>query len=383
MDLHLVAATDVGIPNGVAPLNAAGVVPVNKGGTGQSSLSGLLKGAGTSGVTQAVSGVDYLVPAQLGVANGIATLDALAKLSVSQLPAEVVGAVNYQGVWNAATNTPTLASGVGVKGHYYKVSVAGSTSLDGNTLWGVNDAVVFNGTSWDRLVGSGLFPQLTVTGLSGYLVGNGTSAVTAVATIPNAGLTNSSLTLGSTSVALGATAPTVNGLILSQATLTSSLTLGASQGVAGQVLTSAGNATPTWTTPTQGTVTSVGLTVPSFLSVANSPVTAAGTLAVSYSGTALPVANGGTGVTTLSGLAFGNGTTAFTAATGAQITTAISTSPVTNASNVNSAAVTTNANFYVGMFAATSGYQSVSLNSGITVNPSTASITSGINGGSF
>ena len=46
-----------------------------------------------------------------------------------------------------------------------------------------------------------------------------------------------------------------------------------------------------------GTVTSVAMTVPAFLSVSGSPVTSSGTLAVSYSGTALPVANGGTGVT--------------------------------------------------------------------------------------
>jgi len=50
------------------------------------------------------------------------------------------------------------------------------------------------------------------TTLTGYLVGNGTSAVTAVATIPNAGLTNSSVTIGSTSIALGATASTLAGL---------------------------------------------------------------------------------------------------------------------------------------------------------------------------
>ncbi len=48
-----------------------------------------------------------------------------------------------------------------------------------------------------------------------------------------------------------------------------------------------------------GTVTSVGMSVPSLLSVTGSPVTTSGTLAVSYSGTALPVANGGTGLTTL------------------------------------------------------------------------------------
>lgn len=50
-----------------------------------------------------------------------------------------------------------------------------------------------------------------------------------------------------------------------------------------------------WATPTTGTVTSVALTVPSFLSVSGSPITSSGTLGVSLSGTALPVANGGTG----------------------------------------------------------------------------------------
>lgn len=50
-----------------------------------------------------------------------------------------------------------------------------------------------------------------------------------------------------------------------------------------------------------GTVTSVAMTVPSFLSVSGSPITNSGTLAVTLSGTALPVANGGTGTTTSTG----------------------------------------------------------------------------------
>jgi len=49
-----------------------------------------------------------------------------------------------------------------------------------------------------------------------------------------------------------------------------------------------------------GTVTSVAATVPAFLSVTGSPITSSGTLAISYSGTALPIANGGTGQTTSS-----------------------------------------------------------------------------------
>jgi hypothetical protein len=70
---------------------------------------------------------------------------------------------------------------------------------------------------------------------------------------------------------------------------------------------------------TSGTVTSVALTVPSFLSISGSPVTTSGTLAVSLSGTALAVANGGTGATTISGPIKGNGTSAFSAAAAADM----------------------------------------------------------------
>lgn len=72
--------------------------------------------------------------------------------SVSSV-ANAIGALNYKGTWNASTNTPTLASGVGTKGDYYVVSVAGSTSLDGISNWGIGDWAVFNGTTWQRVEG--------------------------------------------------------------------------------------------------------------------------------------------------------------------------------------------------------------------------------------
>jgi hypothetical protein len=50
-----------------------------------------------------------------------------------------------------------------------------------------------------------------------------------------------------------------------------------------------------------GTVTSVALTAPSIFSVSGSPITTSGTLALTYSGTALPLLNGGTGATTADG----------------------------------------------------------------------------------
>ena len=76
-------------------------------------------------------------------------------------------------------------------------------------------------------------------------------------------------------------------------------------GTATPALVAGTNVTITGTWPNQtvnstGTVTSVAASVPAFLSIAGSPITTSGTLAITYSGTALPVANGGTGQTTAS-----------------------------------------------------------------------------------
>lgn len=56
--------------------------------------------------------------------------------------------LSYQGAWNASTNTPSLATATGTKGHVYKVSDAGSTVLDDLTSQAVDDYIVFNGTEW-------------------------------------------------------------------------------------------------------------------------------------------------------------------------------------------------------------------------------------------
>jgi hypothetical protein len=69
-------------------------------------------------------------------------------------------------------------------------------------------------------------------------------------------------------------------------------------GTTGQVLKVAAGV-PSWATDTTtGTVTSVGLSAPAFLTVGGSPVTTSGTLALTYSGTAIPAVNGGTAQTT-------------------------------------------------------------------------------------
>jgi len=132
-----------------------------------------------------------------------------------------IGALNYKGTWNASTNNPTLVSSVGTKGDYYVVSVAGSTNLDGTTLWGVGDWAVFNGSIWEKVDAGDTtnVTSLTVTTLTGYMYANNTSPVTASLTIPNNGLANSTITLGNTTLTLGGTTSNVGNLTVANVTI--------------------------------------------------------------------------------------------------------------------------------------------------------------------
>jgi hypothetical protein len=82
-------------------------------------------------------------------------------------------------------------------------------------------------------------------------------------------------------------------------------------GQSGKYLTTDGTNT-SWGTNPLGTVTSVAATVPSFLSIAGSPITTSGTLAFTLSGTALPTTSGGTGLTsfTSGGVVYASSTSA-------------------------------------------------------------------------
>ena len=99
-----------------------------------------------------------------GTSQGV--LDSLASLQAQITALQNLGAVNYVGTWNASTNTPTIVNGTGDKGDYYVVSVAGSTNIDGQTLWGVGDWIIFNGTVWQRVDGgsTGDFTNLSASG---------------------------------------------------------------------------------------------------------------------------------------------------------------------------------------------------------------------------
>lgn len=85
--------------------------------------------------------------APLGV--GIASLDNDGKVPLAQLPNSLL---QYQGTWDASTNTPTLDNtDTGVENYWYRVNVAGTVDFGaGNISFNVGDKVVNNGTVWEK-----------------------------------------------------------------------------------------------------------------------------------------------------------------------------------------------------------------------------------------
>lgn len=131
---------------------------VATGATVNSSDATLLARANHTGTQTASTISDFnealqdAVAAMVATGTGlIATYDDTAGTLTLTLSSDILGGIHYKGTWNATTNTPALANGSGAAGEYYKVSTAGATSLDGITDWKVNDWVLSNGTTWDKV----------------------------------------------------------------------------------------------------------------------------------------------------------------------------------------------------------------------------------------
>ncbi|WP_435018490.1 hypothetical protein TA3x_000464 [Tundrisphaera sp. TA3] len=90
-----------------------------------------------------------------GSANGVATLDGSGKIPNSQIPSSLLDGLHYAGLWNANSNTPALSSGAGTANTMYKVSVAGTTALDGISQWDAGDYALYDGTAWGKVDGPG------------------------------------------------------------------------------------------------------------------------------------------------------------------------------------------------------------------------------------
>ncbi|WP_293916519.1 hypothetical protein [Sphingobacterium sp. UBA5789] len=95
--------------------------------------------------------LDSKIPAtQKAASNGVATLDANAKIPMSQVPDALIGSVNYQGNWNPSTNTPTLPAtpGTDTKGHYY---IASTTGTFNGVEYNNGDWIISNGAVWGKV----------------------------------------------------------------------------------------------------------------------------------------------------------------------------------------------------------------------------------------
>lgn len=183
-------------------LTASGTVSLGTITAGTWNGNAIAVAYGGTGATDATTARANLSAAKSGANSDITSLTGLTTpLSAPQggtgFSSYTEGDIIYATASNAlgrlndvATGNVLLSGGVGVAPAYGKVGL--TTHVDGILP-------VANG-------GTG------ANSLTGYVKGNGTSAMTASATIPNSDLQNSTVTIGSTSIALGASSATLAGL---------------------------------------------------------------------------------------------------------------------------------------------------------------------------
>lgn len=268
-----------------------------------------------------------------------------------------IGALNYKGSWDASTNTPTLVSSVGNKGDYYVVSVAGTTNLNGISLWSVGDWAVFNGSIWQKVAGgsSEAFNSITITGLTGYMYANNTSPVTASTTIPVANVTGA---VPNTVYVLAGTNLTGGGALTGNVTINNPYNgtvtnVGTGTGLTGGPITSSGTIALANTAVTAGTYGSNG-------AVAQVTINAQGQI-TNAQNVAITIPSGN--VTGLGTMATQNANAVVI--TGGTINSTTQTNGVYANANITSVAVTF-PNSYLANSSITLGNASVSLGSTLT-----------------
>ncbi len=81
----------------------------------------------------------------INVANGIAGLDSNGKVATAQLPDSILGALKYQGVWNASGGTYPASP---QDGYYWIISVAGTL---GGVDYEIGDWLTYNSSTWSKI----------------------------------------------------------------------------------------------------------------------------------------------------------------------------------------------------------------------------------------
>lgn len=411
-------------------LTLTNVLTVANGGTGAATLTGYVYGNGTGAMTASttipttdLSGTianNQLAYSSLTIGSTsislggtAATLAGLTSVTVTQDPISALQLATKQYVDNSvqgilnkyqvdfSTTGDITLTGLGTQtgGDWSSALTAGQEVLVKNqALSQYNGIYVAASGTWTRATFMDTWSE--VVGAFTFVQGGATLANTGwVAVVPSTGTIDVTPMPWSQFSGAGTyTAGAGLTLVGNQFSITNTSVTAGSYGSASSVATFTVNA--------QGQLTLAGSTP---IAIATSQITS-GVLGTSYGGTGLssftsggavyasstsvlttgtlPVTAGGTGVTTLSGLAYGNGTGAFSAATASEVVSVIGSTYVanathaTNADNIAVAAGSGTTN-YLAFFAGSSGNQPIYLNTALTYNASTNSITAGIQGGQF
>jgi len=354
------------LPASTTPLAGTEVLPiVQSSTTKQVSVANLTAGRAVATGALTVTGA-ATVSTTLGV-TGATTLSSVATTTgtISTTPSGSTDIANKAYVDTVAQGLDTKASVVA--GTTANITLSGTQTIDGVVLIAGDRVLVKNQTTTANnglyLCASGFWSRTTdmdtwaeVPGAYVFVEGGSTLADTGwVCTSDAGGTINvtaitwaqfSGASSGVSSINFGSTGLTPSSVTTGAITVAGTLAVASGgTGTATPNIVAGTNITVTGTWPNQtitasggsGSVTSVAASVPSVFSIAGSPITTSGTLAITYSGTALPVANGGTGITTTptnGQIPIGNGTnyTAATLTAGTGITVTNASGSITIAS---------------------------------------------------
>lgn len=361
-------------------LTGTGVLAIQSGTVGKINVLGttnqisISNGNGSGDITVAIAS-NPVFPGNAGMVIPLGT--------TAQQPAGTPGQFRFNsdtqtfdGYASGSWRSFSLAGGV-------TTFSAGSTGL--TPVAATSGVVTLGGTLNVSSGGTG------ATTLTGYLVGNGTSAITAVATIPNAGLTNSSVTYNGVTVALGASG-TITAANPNALTIGTGLSGGSYDGstaitiaIDATVATLTGNQTLTNKTISgaSNTLTNIGNG-----SLTNSAITINGS-SVSLGGSVTVTATASNALTIGTGLSGGsyNGSTPITIAIDSTVATLTGSQTLTNKSMSGASNTFTNIpNVALSNSSVTFNGSTVALGGSATITASTTNaltIGTGLSGTSF